>query len=165
VATSEDRRDIVSFTKVALPFGWLGNMSPYTIRYAGDEWATAEALFQALRFEDETIQTEIWEQTSPMAAKMIAKRHKSATVIEPMGEQDVENMGLVLMLKIEQHSEIRRMLLDTANARIIEDSTKRRGAKSALFWGAALADGEWQGKNTLGNLWMELREEIRRREW
>ena len=45
----------ISFTKVSLPFGWLGNMSPFPILYEGKEWKTTEALFQALRFDDESI--------------------------------------------------------------------------------------------------------------
>lgn len=32
----------VSFTKVALPYGWLSNMSPHPILYYGDLYPTAE---------------------------------------------------------------------------------------------------------------------------
>ena len=41
---------IISFSKVALPYGWLGNMAPYPIIYEGKRWRTIEALFQSLRF-------------------------------------------------------------------------------------------------------------------
>ena len=37
---------IIAFTKVALPFGWLGNMAPYPVTYGGKAWRTTEALFQ-----------------------------------------------------------------------------------------------------------------------
>ena len=154
----------ISFTKVKLPYGWLGNMSPYPITFQGYVWDTAEALFQAMRFDDEGVRDEIWRQNSPMAAKMIAKKHRDNMVIEPRSEQDVENMGLVLMLKIEQHAEIRRMLLETGDAEIIEDCT-RRASESGLFWGAKLEGGEWKGENKLGKLWRELRAEVRRGDW
>ena len=157
-------RPLISFTKVALPYGWLGNMSPHSVRYVRREYLTAEALFQVLRFEDEAIRSTIWEQTSPMAAKMMAKKYRDQMIIQPRDEQDVENMGLVLMLKIEQHAEIRQMLLDTGDAVIVEDCSKRLTA-SGLFWGAAFRNGHWEGQNQLGQLWMELREEIRRGEW
>lgn len=42
---------------------------------------------------------------------------------------------------------------------IVEDCTKRQRG-SGLFWGAALIDGKWQSQNWLGQLWMELREEL-----
>jgi hypothetical protein len=45
----------IAFTKVALSFGWLGNMAPYPIVYEAKLYRTTEALFQALRFDDETI--------------------------------------------------------------------------------------------------------------
>jgi predicted NAD-dependent protein-ADP-ribosyltransferase YbiA (DUF1768 family) len=47
---------IITFTKVNLPFGWMGNMSPYPINYMDKTWRTTEALFQALRFNEEEIQ-------------------------------------------------------------------------------------------------------------
>lgn len=159
-----EARRVISFTKVNLPHGWLGNMSPHPVRHIEWEYATAEALFQALRFDDEKIRMAIWEQTSPMAAKMIAKKYRDRMVIRPRDEQDVENMGLVLMLKIEQHPEIRRMLLETGDAELIEDCTKR-ASESGLFWGAKREGGYWVGGNMLGKLWMELREEVRRGDW
>ena len=35
------------FTKVDLPYGWLGNMAPYPVLHDGCRWLTTEALFQA----------------------------------------------------------------------------------------------------------------------
>lgn len=157
--------DVVSFTKVSLPNGWLSNMSAHAITYQGYEYATAEALFQCLRFDDPKIQTTIWEQSSPMAAKMVSKKHRDKMIIPRMGQQDVENMGMVLMLKIEQHRAIRRLLLQTGDATLIEDCTQRKTQDSALFWGAAWTGTEWRGENRLGRLWMELRGEIRNGEW
>ena len=61
---------MIAFTKVDLPFGELGNMSPHRITYEGKRYKTAEALFQALRFEDEEIREELRSLASPMAVKM-----------------------------------------------------------------------------------------------
>ena len=49
----------IAFTKVKLPYGWLGNMSPYPIKFGDDTYLTTEALFQALRFSDPEIQAKI----------------------------------------------------------------------------------------------------------
>jgi ribA/ribD-fused uncharacterized protein len=151
---------IITFTKVALPYGWLGNMAPYPVPHAGKTWRTAEALFQALRFEDESIREAIRREKSPMAAKFVAKKHKAAMVVEPMGAADLDNMRLVLRLKLQAHPALRRQLLATEAARIVEDCSRRpRG--SGLFWGAALREGRWVGANWLGRIWEEWRAALR----
>ena len=153
-------QSIIAFTKVALPYGWLGNMAPHPIRHEGETWRTPEALFQALRFRDEAVREAIRAQKSPMTAKMVAKKHKISMVVAPMGEADLDNMRLVLRLKLEAHPGLSRQLLATGEAKIFEDCTGRpRG--SGLFWGAARKGDEWAGENRLGRLWMELRAEIR----
>jgi ribA/ribD-fused uncharacterized protein len=149
----------IAFTKVSAPFGWLGNMSAYPVEYEGKKYRTTEALFQCLRFEDEDVIEEIREQKSPMAAKMIAKKHKEKMVVEAGSMKDVKNMYRVLALKLEQHPDLREMLLKTEDRIIIEDCT-RRDRGSARVWGAVLVDGEWEGKNYLGKLWMMLRNKL-----
>ena len=139
--------------------GCWGNMAPYPIVHEGKRWLTTEALFQAMRFSDEGIREAIGNQKSPMGAKMKAKKHKAAMVIEPMSDQDLENMMLCLKLKIEQHPELREMLIESGDAYIVEDCTNRQRG-SGLFWGAAFVDGKWKGQNWLGELWMELRAEL-----
>jgi N-glycosidase YbiA len=150
----------ITFTSVKLPHGWLGNMTPFPIKHGGKSWRTTEALFQALRFNDEAIAEEIRAEHSPMAAKMIAKREKAKMVVVPQSEEDVANMAMVLRLKLEQHPELKQKLLDTGDEIIVEDCSKRPGG-SGTFWGAVLKDGEWVGENVLGKLWMRLREELK----
>ena len=148
--------------KVKDEHGWFGNMAPFPVIHNGERWLTTEALFQALRFDDQEIRSQIRAQKSPMAAKMLAKKHKARMVIEPMSAADLDNMRLCLRLKIEQHPELREMLLQTGEALIVEDCTRRKRG-SGLFWGAAFIEGHWVGQNCLGRLWMELRQHQRRR--
>jgi predicted NAD-dependent protein-ADP-ribosyltransferase YbiA (DUF1768 family) len=162
--------NIITFTKVKLPFGWMGNMSPYPINYMDKTWRTTEALFQALRFNDEEIQEAIRNEPSPMGCKMKMKTivkqltkngelHKR--IIEPLSKEDLENMELCVRLKIEQHDIIKEQLLKTAGYTIYEDVTKRGKKGSNLFWGALKKeDGTWEGENHLGKIWMKIREEI-----
>lgn len=147
---------MIAFTKVNLPFGDLGNMAPYRIEYQGKRYKTAEALFQALRFDDDEIKEAIRTTSSPMTAKMIAKKHKGKMVVEPQSQRDLDNMRLVLRLKVVQNAEVKRILLATKNEVIVEDCTSRNRG-SAKFWGMALVDGVWVGDNWLGKLLMELR--------
>lgn len=154
---------VISFTKVSLPYGWLGNMSPYPVVHDEKQWRTTEALFQALRFApSDPVRELIREQKSPMGAKMVAKKHANQRVVIPMSDEDVALMVKVLKLKVEQHPHLKKELLDTDDAFIVEDVTKRPGG-TGMFWGAReLANNMWDGTNCLGRLWMELREELRK---
>jgi ribA/ribD-fused uncharacterized protein len=150
-------KKIIAFTKVDLPYGWLGNMSPHPVTHDGKTYRTAEALFQALRFDDEAIREAVRNEKSPMAAKMRAKKHRDKFIVAPQSTIDVENMRAVLHRKLACHPTLTNLLAATGDAFIVEDCSRRpRG--SGLFWGAALVDGQWQGANTLGRLWMEIRD-------
>lgn len=157
----------ITFTKVKLPYGWLGNMAPYPLMWRDEPWKTPEALFQALRFEDPkgdelgVLRAKVREgirlQSSPMAAKMLAKKHADLMTVVPRSPQDVENMEGLLMLKLAQHSKlIDDLLAIPEDVTIIEDCTARQN-ESGLFWGAAhQEDGSWKGRNELGKTWMRL---------
>jgi len=151
---------MITFTKVDLAYGWLGNMSPHRVKHLDRWWETTEALFQALRFEDENVREEIRKAKSPMTAKMKAKAHavRHLRRVEPASPEDLANMRLVLRLKIKYHPRLKADLLATGDAQIIEDCS----ARAASPWGARKIDGQWEGENLLGKLWMKLREEFRR---
>ena len=161
---------IIAFTKVNLPYGWLGNMSPYPVEYKGKHYRTTEALFQCMRFEDyPQVQEEIMAQTSPMAAKKVSKNYQHLLAKDRNNMNDMEErlairtecMRLCLTLKLDQHIELKEALLLTDDAIIIEDSSNRPN-ESGLLWGAALQNGEWVGQNLLGRLWMEQRDKLKK---
>jgi len=148
-------------TKVKEPSGWLSNMSPHPVSYEGKRWRTCEALLQALRLEEEDAKEVIRVQSSPMAAKMVAKRFKGIQVVEPMSDADLANMRLCISLKLAEHELLRRKLFHTGNAKIIEDCSSRGPRGSNLFWGAMRVPEGWQGQNWLGRIWEEMRVELR----
>ena len=146
--------------KVKAEFGWMSNMSRHRVTYAGEEYGSAEALFQSLRFEEADIQAEIRTQRKPMAAKLTAHSYEEWMTTTPCSDADLEHMRLVLRLKLEQHPELLEKLFGTGESHIVEDCTHRQRG-TGLFWGAARQlDGTWQGENWLGQLWMELRAEM-----
>jgi predicted NAD-dependent protein-ADP-ribosyltransferase YbiA (DUF1768 family) len=164
-----------TFTKVSLPFGCLGNMSPHPIGFDFGHkqvvYPTAEHLFQVLRFSpDSPIRDEIRDIKSPMAAKWHAKKYAHLMTVEPRSDQDLFNMRFVLLCKLREHPIVKETLLSTGNSTIIEDCSNR--PQDPLFWGAkrvvgngntGLNDGEvaWFGENVLGKLWMIIRDELR----
>ena len=146
----------IGFTKVALPYGWLGNMSPHPIFWGGRTWKTSEALFQAMRFSDEEVKDLICAEKSPMGAKFRAKANKEKYAISPLSEEDFKNMDLCIKLKLDNHPELRDLLKATGDAILFEDvSSRARG--NNLVWGAILKDGELIGENRLGEIWMKFR--------
>lgn len=147
----------IGFTKVALPFGWLGNMAPFPVVWEGVTWKTTEALFQALRFEDPQIREKIRLEKSPFSAKLVAKSHRSEMSIEPLSAKDIKNMILCVRLKLDQHPELKEELKKTGDAILFEDVSSRKTRGSSLFWGAYLQDGELIGKNILARIWMKER--------
>jgi len=145
------------FSRVNDEFGWLGNMAPYSIVFNGKTWRTSEALFQALRFEDESIREIIRSEKSPMGAKMKAKKLRNKMVVIPMSEQDVDNMKKCVRLKFDQNLNLRNELKRTGNALIFEDIGKRTGERHQ-FWGAKkVNEDEGCGFNMMGQILMELR--------
>jgi len=161
----------IAFTKVDLPYGWLGNMAPYPVSYNGVRYKTTEALFQSLRFDPEKYDIDlgltgadvvamIAAESSPMAAKMKAKKYKSMMAVKPGSPQDVDNMRLCLRLKIQQYPLLATKLKATGDALIVEDVTKRGDRGTNCFWGAMLVGDSWVGDNVLGRLWMDIRDSI-----
>lgn len=149
---------LITFTTVKGANGWLGNMAAFPLvhDYGGcTHWRTSEALFQALRFApDHPVIKTINTQRSPMAAALIARKHRSEALIERCGYQDIDNMLKVLSFKVNQHDDVRQQLLATGSALIIEDCTRRKASP----WGAQLrADGRWYGQNLLGACWADVR--------
>ena len=162
LATEND----IAFTKVALPFGWLGNMSAFPVIHQGIRWLTTEHLFQALRFSHAEQRKEIREQGNPFVAKLKSKGLRKANehIVgffnhSPLDETDLNNMKLMLRLKVAQHELLLRKLVNTQSKPIIEDIGTKKGARHE-FWGARKNGDTWVGHNRLGNMWMELRNEI-----
>ena len=146
----------LGFTKVNLPYGWLGNMAAFPIQWQGKSWRTSEALFQALRFDDDQIIEAIRAEKSPMGAKFKAKANREKMQVTPLSEKDFENMEFCVKLKLETHPELKAWLKATGDAVLFEDvSSRPRG--NNMIWGAILKNDSLIGENRLGKIWMRLR--------
>ena len=148
---------MIRIRKISEEHGWGNNMSPHPIEYNGKTYNTAEALFQCLRFDDESIIDKIRAEGSVMGAKFVAIKNEDKMVVKQKSESDIDNMRLCLKLKIEQHPEIEEKLRATESARIVEDTAGRKDQ----FWGAKWEHNGWQGHNWMGELWMELRKGLK----
>ncbi|MGO6748233.1 NADAR family protein [Rhizobium ruizarguesonis] len=155
---SYTRSEVVTFRKTNEDFGGLSNMAPgYPLVIDRVRIRTSEALYQACRFPHmPDVQRMIIEETSPMTAKMRSKPYRDKS--RPDWDQvRVPIMRWCLRVKLVQnHEKFSNLLLATGNRPIVEDSRKDE------YWGARVNDtGELFGKNVLGRLLMELRQQLR----
>lgn len=124
---------------------------------SGESIRSAEALYQACRFPHRPdVQRLILDQKSPMTAKMKSKPHRSDSRTD-WDRVRTTVMRWALRAKLYCNRRFYDLLLATGDEPIVENSRKDR------FWGAVPEpDGTLVGKNVLGRLLMELRDDVRR---
>ncbi|KZT01034.1 DUF1768-domain-containing protein [Laetiporus sulphureus 93-53] len=132
------------------PYYEFTNFSPHPVEFAGKVYPTAEHLFQAHKFLD----------TDPALAERIRRLPSARAALEEAARSrrlqrsdwfdvNVGIMDMILEAKFTQHSHLRRMLLDTGESQLIEDSPVDS------FWGVG-RDGN--GRNELGKALMRVRD-------
>jgi predicted NAD-dependent protein-ADP-ribosyltransferase YbiA (DUF1768 family) len=93
-------------------------------------------------------------QRSPAKAWEISQKYKKLGKPD-FGEKKLETMERLQRLKVEQHEDVRKALLDSGDMPIIKHITT--GPPGDGFWD----DGEdGKGLNHVGRIWMQLREEL-----
>jgi N-glycosidase YbiA len=135
-----------------VPYGCFSNFSAHKFMLDGLEWRTTEHYFQAMKFAGHPEHIEALRQMpSPM---QVAKAGRSrARPLRPDWEEVKDDiMRQALRAKFTQHPEIQKILLETGHKELIENTTKDH------YWGCGSTG---MGKNMLGKLLMELRDELR----
>jgi ribA/ribD-fused uncharacterized protein len=137
-------------------------LSPYTahaLEIDGVVYPTVEHAYQCARYIDERIKDEIRQARSPVKAWEISSKYKHLQIPEfkdPLHKLKV--MKRMMLLKAEQHAEVRKALLDSGDDTIVKHITTYPPGDG--FWD----DGEHgEGANHMGHLWMEIRDEVRRK--
>lgn len=154
----KDRCAVFRYTHA--PLGGLSNMAAgFPLRVAAVVARTPEALYQALRYPHHPhVQEEILAQKSPMAAKMVSKRHKAQTRPDWDDGLRVVVMLWVLRVKLAQHMGTYQALLASTSGRSIVEESLRDD-----FWGARSQGTLLRGRNVLGKLHMIVRDLLDRR--
>lgn len=153
---------MITFTKVKLQYGWMGNMSPHSITDKDIVYPTAEHHFQLARLpKSHPVRYRVLATRSPMAAKLLVRTHSDDFIIGPLGKTDINNMRRTLKLKFSQWLTLRDELVDTSPELIVEDVTMRQTRGTAMFWGGVpTSPTSYRGENMLGKLLMELRKDL-----
>lgn len=134
------------------------NFSAFSVEFDGKTYPTAEHAYQAKKFDfiqADAARIAIAEviRLAPSAheAKKLGSHPDVAGLIRTDWDQvKVFIMKMVIRAKWEQHEYVRQELASTKGRLLVEDSSKDG------FWGRG---PDWTGKNNLGIIWMEIRDE------
>ncbi len=142
---------VIKFYRTDDEYGYLSNFAPYVIFLDCFMWRTVEHYFQANKFNDFRIQDRIREIESPMEVAKEGRNRKNP-LREDWEQVKDKVMKKALRAKFLQHHQLKKNLLNTDDAILVEHTS------NDTYW----ADGgDGSGKNRLGQLLMEVREEIR----
>ena len=140
----------IEFYRSGDDYGELSNFSRHPIELGGHIWPTTEHYFQAMKFEDAGLRDRIRAAPGPGDAARMGRRFPGLR--EDWEEAKEAVMMDALRAKFTQHERLRRMLLDTGDAELVEHT------RNDFYW----ADGgDGTGRNRLGVLLMQLRDELR----
>lgn len=141
----------IEFYRVGEPFGSFSNFSAHPVMIEL-RWPTVEHFFQAQKYRgiDLVAYQMIVHAASPVDAARIGRDPTRAIRSDWDAVRD-EVMRTGLRAKVMQHADVRELLLSTGDAVIVEH-TANDG-----YWGDG---GDGTGRNRLGELWMELRDEL-----
>jgi len=137
------------------PFGALSNLYRRAIVFDGREYPTAEHAYQAGKARKEAVKEWILSAPSPALVAMAAHGLYSWDIVSDWSTIKFDRMRRVLRAKFTQHDDLRELLLSTGDARLVE-AAKTDNAVNRL-WGEV----NGKGKNMLGMLLMELRDDLR----
>lgn len=136
-------------------FRFLSNFFPATMVMDGLRFTDTEAAFQS---QKEPEKAHMFEGLDPATTKAMGRK---ANLREDWDEVKNDVMRRVVRLKFEQNTDLRKRLIDTGDAVLIEGNNWHDN-----YWGACTCEGceRKKGKNMLGNILMELRSEFQKQE-
>ena len=142
----------IHFYRPKDPYGEFSNFSPHPVEIDGRVWPTSEHYFQAQKFAGTEHEERVRLAKSPMIAATLG-RNRNLPLRRDWELVKEQVMLTALRAKFTQHPALRELLLGTGKVELVEHTTNDR------YWGDGGGNGS--GKNRLGHLLMELREELK----
>lgn len=130
----------------------LSNFSSFAVNVFGRDFATSEHAYHWRKFNetDTVCANAIRHARSAHDAFKLAEQNKDFRR-KDWDAVKIEVMREILWAKVTQHEYVKRKLLATGTRELVEDSWRDD------FWGWG---ANRDGKNMLGNLWMEIRDAL-----
>jgi ribA/ribD-fused uncharacterized protein len=136
------------------PYGVFSNLFRREIEFEGTAYATAEHAYQAGKARKPAVRDWILAAPSPSLLAMAAHGLYQWDIVSDWSRIKFERMRGVLRAKFTQHEDLREVLLSTGTARLVESATVDNAVNR--LWGEV----NGVGKNMLGMLLMDLRQEL-----
>jgi hypothetical protein len=140
----------IKFYKTKETYGCFSNFSRHAISLDGRIWPTTEHYFQAQKYLGTPRYDQIANAPTPRIAADLG-RDRGLLLRTDWEQIKDEVMLKCVREKVLQHIEIKKLLLSTGDAEIIEDSP------IDYYWGCG-KDGT--GRNQLGKTLMAIRDEL-----
>ncbi|KAJ6541805.1 hypothetical protein B0H19DRAFT_1174732 [Mycena capillaripes] len=151
--TGKSKRAVISFYDHKNPYYCFTNLSAHPIAYNGEMYPTSDHLFQAFKFLEDhpniarTIR--LAQKPSDVWAEVARNKEK---IRDDWRDIRIEKMDIVLWQKFNQYPALKRELLGTGDAELVEDSPEDG------FWGRGK---HHNGENQLGKALERLRNKLR----
>jgi N-glycosidase YbiA len=144
----------IYFYKACDPYGCFSNFSAHGIEIEGVFWATVEHYYQAQKFVgsvDEYIIPIIHAANTPEIAAALG-RNCDRSLRSDWDRVKIQVMQKAVFQKFLTHTDIRKILFETGEQPLIEDSP------CDYFWGCG---SDKSGQNHLGKVLMDVRAKLR----
>jgi len=134
--------------------GCLSNLFRREIEFEGVVYPTAEHAYQAGKARRPEVRDWLMAAPSPALLAMAAHGLYHWDIAPGWSKTKFDRMRAILREKFTQHQDLNELLLSTGDKRLVE--MPRTDNPTNRLWGEV----NGQGKNMLGNLLMEVREEL-----
>lgn len=137
------------------PYGAFSNLYRREIEFEGERFATSEHAYQAGKARKPEVRKWLMAAPSPSLLAMAAHGLYYWDVAPGWSTTKFDRMRNVLRAKFTQHEDLCELLLSTDEARLVESATVDNEINRT--WGEV----NGIGRNMLGKLLMEIRDELR----
>jgi ribA/ribD-fused uncharacterized protein len=143
---------VIRFYRAIGPWGFLSNLFPCEIVFEGRAFRSPEDAYQYSKPRDAAVAQWLVSSPSPRLTALAAHALFWYDVSPEWNAVKVARMRAVLCAKFAQYPALAERLIATGDAVLVENS------KTDAFWGVGK---NGNGKNRLGELLMEIREELK----
>ncbi len=147
--------DIKFYRANEKPYGALSNLHRRSVEFEGNIYPTSEHAYQAGKPRKDEVREWLMASPSPALLAMAAHGLYVWDIHPDWAKTKFQRMKNILLAKFTQHVDLKELLLSTGENRLVEAATVDNAVNR--LWGEV----NGKGKNKLGELLMEVRQEIR----
>jgi ribA/ribD-fused uncharacterized protein len=137
------------------PYGAFSNLYRREIEFEGSVYPTAEHAYQAGKARKSEVRAWLMSAPSPALLAMAAHGLYYWDVSPGWSTLKFDRMKRILKVKYSQHEDMKILLLSTGTLRLVESATVDSPVNR--LWGEV----NGKGQNKLGQLLMEVRDELK----